>query len=358
MNNLPVASLRLDPSACITGANPAAEGLLATSARRLQGKPLARFLPEAGETLEYAQSQGMTAVKPKATLIDAQGGKTRVSVHINAQTDEADEADDGGVDGGVDGGLSGGGGWTLVILPLIAEDMSARANALKHQAGTITAMNAMLAHEIKNPLAAIRGAAQLMVGAQGDLANLIITESDRISALIDTMQLFTSVEEMGARACNVHTVLSEVLDAIAASAGHGHRLVPDYDPSLPDVQGNAAVLHRVLTNLIKNACEACGAAGGHIQIKTRYALTDKRAVRDGKLKSHLPICVSVIDNGGGVAEEMVDSIFNAFISTKDQSRGLGLAYVAQAVADMGGVIELNTEPGRTEFQLRLPAVEG
>ena len=162
---------------------------------------------------------------------------------------------------------------------------------------------------LKIPLAAIRGAAQLLSGEGQDLARLIISESDRIRDLIDKMQLFTSLEEMGDRACNVHTVLGEVLEGIGASVGQNHRLVPDYDPSLPQVQGNANVLHRVLTNLIKNACEACGQAGGHIQIKTRYALTEKRAVVAGKPQAHLPISISIIDNGHGVPEELARQHF-------------------------------------------------
>ena len=150
-------------------------------------------------------------------------------------------------------------------------------------------MNAMLAHEIKNPLAAIRGAAQLLGGTGAEMARLIIAESDRISDLIDKMQLFTSLAEMGDRACNVHTVLGEVLDGIAASVGQGHRLVPDYDPSLPMVQGNGKVLHRVFTNLIKNACEACGQSGG-IQIKTRYALSEQRPIfKRGAKIIYLPL---------------------------------------------------------------------
>lgn len=241
----------------------------------------------------------------------------------------------------------------LVMIPEAADTNFARADALKTRAGSLTAMAGMLAHEIKNPLAAISGAAQLMASSNETLANLIVSESNRITQLLDTMELFSSPDEVDVGPVNIHAVMGEVRQVAKHTFGSHVQFVEDYDPSLPLVQANAHVLHRVFLNLVKNACEA-GGRGTQIRMKTRYQLSQRRRVTGERARVQLPLIASIVDNGPGINADMRDKIFDAFISTKDQGRGLGLAYVAGAVASLDGSVEVKSAPGQTEFQLRLP----
>ena len=168
------------------------------------------------------------------------------------------------------------------------------------------------------------------------------------------MELFSSPEDLEAVSVNIHESLGAVVRAARLSFGTHITFIEDFDPSLPDVWANPHVLHRVFMNLLKNACEACGDRGGQVRLRTRYHVSERRRLWGGERRADLPIRVSFIDNGAGIAEDMKDKLFDAFISTKDQGRGLGLSYVAGAVASMEGDIDVVSRAGLTEFQLRLP----
>jgi two-component system nitrogen regulation sensor histidine kinase GlnL len=220
-----------------------------------------------------------------------------------------------------------------------------------------SAMAAMLAHEVKNPLSGIRGAAQLLEQSadEGDreLCTLIQDEVDRIRTLVERMEMFSETPVEGT-ALNIH----EVLDHVRRIAGRGFashlRIVEDYDPSLPPVLGNRDFLIQILLNLVKNAAEAVDPTRGEIHLSTAFHHGVRIAVPGSRERVHLPLQVSVRDNGPGIAEEVSANLWEPFITTKRGGQGLGLALVAKLVADQGGLIECDTRPGRTIFRLSLP----
>ncbi|MBR0659226.1 two-component system sensor histidine kinase NtrB [Neoroseomonas oryzicola] len=221
-----------------------------------------------------------------------------------------------------------------------------------------SAMAAMLAHEVKNPLSGIRGAAQLIeqsAASEGDreLCQLIQDEADRIRGLVDRFDMFSERPvELGP--VNIHRVLDHV-KRIAESGFASHlRVVEEYDPSLPPVWGNRDLLVQILLNLVKNAAEAVDPLGGEIVLTTAYHHGVRIAVPGSSDRVHLPLQISVRDNGPGIPEEIRGTLFEPFVSTKRGGQGLGLALVAKLVADQGGLIECDSRPGRTVFRLSMP----
>jgi len=219
-----------------------------------------------------------------------------------------------------------------------------------------SAMAAMLAHEVKNPLSGIRGAAQLLEQAavEGDreLCILIQDEVDRIRDLVERMDMF-SERPVEREAVNIHEVLDHVRRiAITGFAAH-LRILEDYDPSLPPVWGNRDQLVQILLNLVKNAAEAVDPREGEIVLTTAYRHGVRLAIPGSKERVHLPLEVAVRDNGPGIAEDVRASLFEPFITTKRGGQGLGLALVAKLVADHGALIECDSRPGRTVFRLSL-----
>ncbi|WP_033069706.1 two-component system sensor histidine kinase NtrB [Thalassospira australica] len=228
----------------------------------------------------------------------------------------------------------------------------------RNSARSVSAMAAILAHEIKNPLSGIRGAAQLLEQTSNEddrvLTRLICDEADRIVELVDRMEIFSD-KPLERGAVNIHTVLEHVRRL--AENGFGKHLTFEeiYDPSLPPVFGNRDQLIQVFLNLIKNAGEAVDPQDGEITISTRYQHGIRLAVAGGDARVHLPLVVSVRDNGPGIPQDMRESLFDPFVTTKPTGSGLGLALVAKIINDHGGVIEVKDVPGGgAEFQIMLP----
>jgi len=218
----------------------------------------------------------------------------------------------------------------------------------------------MLAHELKNPLAGIRGAAQLLqAGAQdsGDdeLTGLIISEVDRMGRLAEKMENFGLATSESLKTFNIHTVLRRVKLLFKSQNHVGVTLRENYDPSLPEVFGDEDALVQAVLNLVGNALEAFNQSGtgDEIVLQTIYRSGYKKRDEQGRSYS-LPIGVSVVDNGPGISERLQKRIFEPFITSKSNGHGLGLVLVSHIVDDCGGLINVETRPGRTEFQILLP----
>jgi two-component system, NtrC family, nitrogen regulation sensor histidine kinase GlnL len=228
-------------------------------------------------------------------------------------------------------------------------------------ARSMTAMAEVLAHEIKNPLSGIRGAAQLLEQTVEDgdrqLTHLIRDEVDRVCTLVDSMGVFSEQPSLTREAVNIHEVLERVRQIAVAGFARHVRFVETYDPSLPPVYGVRDQLIQVFLNLVKNAAEAVAMDGGEIVLTTAYRHGVSLAVPGGERRILLPLRVSVEDNGPGIPDGLVDSVFDPFVTTKSNGTGLGLALVAKLLGDLGGAVELDSDPGRTAFHVMLPMVD-
>lgn len=231
------------------------------------------------------------------------------------------------------------------------------ANLLQqHQANRELIRN--LAHEIKNPLGGIRGSAQLLEGEleRGDLreyTQVIIKESDRLQVLMDRLLTPHRPPHMGP--VNVHEVCERVRSLILAEFPSGIVIWRDYDTSLPDIHGDREQLIQVVLNIVRNAAQALRGSGnkqedGKIQLRTRVA----RSVTIARRQHRLAVELQVIDNGPGIPPELLDRVFYPLVSGREGGTGLGLTLVQTYVQHHQGLIECQSEPGRTVFRIVLP----
>ncbi|MBY0335568.1 MAG: PAS domain-containing protein [Acetobacteraceae bacterium] len=343
---LPVPVVVLDGDDLFRFANPAAEIFFQLSQASLAGMALAELIPPDSRLfalLRQVRIEDAPVSDHELSLESPRLRRHGVSAH-----------------GAPFAELPGG-----VVLTL--EDNS-RAAMLDRQlsfmgaARGATAMAAMLAHEVKNPLSGIRGAAQLLEQSasesDAELCQLIQEEADRIRNLVDRMDMFSD-RPIERRAVNIHHVLDHVRRVAQTGFASHLRIHQDYDPSLPAVWGDRDQLVQILLNLVKNAAEAVGEGGhggglGEIQLITAYHHGVRIAVPGSAERVHLPLQVMVRDNGPGIPEELRSTLFEPFVTTKKGGQGLGLALVAKLVANHGGLIECDSRPGRTTFRLSLP----
>lgn len=230
-------------------------------------------------------------------------------------------------------------------------------------ARSVSGMAAVLAHEIKNPLSGIRGAAQLLEESLSDsdraLTQLICAESDRICKLVDRMEVFGDERPPGRQAVNIHDVLDHVKQIAENGFARHIKITERYDPSLPAIPGNRDKLIQAFLNLVKNAAEAIGDGrnDGQITLSTSFRPGVRLSLPGSRARVSLPLEISIEDNGPGVSDDLRPHLFDPFVTTKQTGTGLGLALVAKIIGDHGGVIECDSHPPRTSFRALMPMQE-
>ena len=342
LNALGSAVVVVDAADEVVYVNGTAEQMLQVSAGYLKGKRLDSHVPEDSPIfplIQQVRRYDSPVSEYDLTLESPRIGKHLVNVHA-APVNE--------VPGNV-----------LVEMQerSIAEKID-RQLTHRGAARSVTAMAAMLAHEVKNPLSGIRGAAQLLEqGASEEdkaLTQLIREESDRIVKLVDRMEVFSDRRPLERDAVNIHQVLDRVRQLAEAGFGRQVRFVNEFDPSLPPVYGNRDQLLQVFLNLVKNASEAVPEDHGEIVMSTAYQQGVRFAVPGSDSRVHLPMVIKIRDNGPGIPDDIRAYMFDPFVTSKPNGSGLGLALVAKIIGDHGGVIECESAPKRTVFRVLLP----
>ena len=326
--------------------NDSAQRFLAASASQLCGYPLDAVLPHDSTILtliRQAQERSI-GVSEYGLIVDTLRTRSQlVNVQISPINDQP-------------------GTVAVAIFERNIADKIDRQLSHRNSARSVGAMAAMLAHEVKNPLSGIRGAAQLLEGSvepdDRSLTRLICDETDRICALVDRMDVFSDQRPLERGAVNIHVVMERVKQLAQNGFAKNVSIVENYDPSLPPVDGNRDLLVQIFLNLIKNAAEAVPAKGGEIVLTTSYQHGVRLALPGSAAVKQLPLVVTVQDNGPGIPEALHSTLFDAFVTTKAKGTGLGLALVAKMVDDHGGIIEFDSQPGRTVFRVMLPMARG
>lgn len=342
LNSLASCITVIDAENCIAYVNNAGEQFFQGSSSHLIGLAIDSLIPADSPILSLLQqvrSNGTAVSEYGLPLETPRIGKRLVNIHASPLPENSASV-------------------VLSIQERSIADTIDRHLTHRGAARSVSAMAAMLAHEVKNPLSGIRGAAQLLeAGASEEdkeLARLIRDETDRIVALVDRMDVFSDGMPLDYQAVNIHQVLDRVRKLGESGFASHVRFVENYDPSLPPVLGNRDQLVQVFLNLIKNAAEAIGPSGGEIVLTTAYQHGFRFAVPGSNSRVHLPLMVSVQDNGEGIAEENRRYLFDPFVTTKPKGSGLGLALVAKIIDDHGGIVELDSHPSRTVFRVMLP----
>ncbi len=339
-SSIPVPAFLIDAGGVTRDANPAAEEFMNTSARSLQGRPLFdRLAIDAPlEDVLARVRDGHAALFINDVEVGT-GDRPPVLCSLQA----APLADAPGT-------------ILLIIAPREFAERLGRTQGLTKSARSAIGMAEMLAHEIKNPLAGISGAAQLLAMNLGpgdtELTDLIVGETRRIVKLLEQVEQFGRLRPPERYAVNIHDILDRARRSAQLGFASGMTLTEDFDPSLPAVFGDADQLTQVFLNLLKNAAEAAAGRPGTIRIRSYYDLS-LRLRRAGSARA-LPVQVEIIDDGPGIPAVILPDIFDPFVSGRENGTGLGLALVSRIVADHDGWIGVESHPGRTVFRIALP----
>lgn len=342
-SSLPVPAILIDDDDRIVDVNPAAEGFLNSSAKALRGEPVwDRLAVDAPleESLGRARAQGTALFVNDVDV----GTGDRAPLQCNLQVAPLQTET---------------GGMMLLISPRELAGRMTQSQSVKSAAKSAIGMAEMLAHEIKNPLAGIAGAAQLLSmnlsSEDLEMTDLIVGETRRIVKLLEQVEQFGNLSAPERRSVNIHDVLDRARRSALVGAAAHMKIVEDYDPSLPHVWGDSDQLLQVISNLIRNAAEAAGRDGGTIRLHTYYERAFRLRRSDGTGQT-LPLQVEVIDDGPGLPEALKGDIFDPFVSGRENGTGLGLALVSKIISDHDGWISVTSVPGRTVFRISLPMV--
>jgi two-component system nitrogen regulation sensor histidine kinase GlnL len=345
LNALPHPVILVGADGHVHGANDAAQSFFQASATVLARQPLRQIVPFGSPLLtlvDQVRERGSSVNEYRVDIGTPRIGGERV-VDIYATPSGERNGD--------------------VVVMLQERTMADKMDRqLTHRgaARSVTGLAAMLAHEIKNPLSGIRGAAQLLEQSVDDndraLTRLITDEADRIVKLVDRMEVFSDERPIEREPVNIHAVLEYVRRLAQTGFAREIRVTEEYDPSLPPVFANRDQLVQVFLNLVKNAAEAIGETpDGEIVLSTAFRPGVRLSVPGTSRRVSLPLEFCVRDNGPGVPGEIQAHMFDPFVTTKTNGTGLGLALVAKIIGDHGGVIECDSQPRRTVFRVLLPA---
>ena len=337
---LPAAIIVVDRDGLCRLLNAAAEDLLQIGRKTLLGRRLSEVIPEDCPLFSLIEQSRLSrsAVSDAEMLID--GPRLHLE-HVSVEVAPLDDPN---------------GSVAISMRDRSLEHRMARQGAAAEAAQSVRSMAGMLAHEIKNPLAGIRGAAQLLESklspADAALAALIREESDRIVGLVNGVEIFADDRAPVLSIVNVHEALDHVCKLARVSFARHATLKEYYDPSLPPLRGNRDLLIQIFLNLVKNAAEACD--GGEIVVTTSYQAGFRIGERNKAHRQPRRIAVTISDNGPGVPEALLGNLFDPFVTSKPGGRGLGLPLVAKLVRAHEGVIEFQSKPGATRFTVLLP----
>ena len=340
-NTIPFPAFIINSEFKIIEGNSSAEQIIHTSRNQMFGKELGVFFGINSVVLETVkqvrqQNSSLSQYGVEISTID------RVSFECNLHINPLDKNNEK---------------YLLIIQPNSFAQKINQSSTQRTTARSVTAMASMLAHEIRNPLAGISGAAQLLAMNASDddieLADMIGQETKRIGTLVDRFEVFSDIRPAIRDAYNIHDVLDRAIRSSSAGFASSIKFTKQYDPSLPDASGDADQMLQVFQNILKNACEAIQKDRGKIVICTSYN-SGVRYTVSGNKSEILPLQIEIIDNGKGIPGNIIDEIFEPFVSSKVNGTGLGLAFVSKIVTSHGGLIECTTDHPGTKFTLRLP----